>query len=429
MTRSLTHTRSASLTAPVPAERVETVIVGGGQAGLAMSYCLRQRGHEHVILERGRVAERWRSERWDSLCFQGPNWNMRLPGFAYSAEDPDGFAPRDEVVRFIEQYASNIGAPIRCGVTATAFRQKPGPTRLLIESTAGRFEARNVVIATGPFQTPASAPVLCRKALQLHSSQYRNPDLLPPGAVLIVGSGNSGCQIAEELCSAGRRVYLSVSSHQRTPRRYRGKDCIWWNLALGDADTTTDQRVKAQPSRLMTGVGGGHDVDLRRLAADGVVLLGRVRGGQDGKLALAPDLGANLARGDASLIALLRRCDEHVVRNGLDFPAPDPPQESRPEPAEAVDPILTLDLAAAGISAIIWANGFRYDFNWIDLPTFRDCAEPSHRVPSHKRGVTSVPGVYFLGLPWLHKWKSAFLFGVGEEAEYLAAQIAGETPT
>jgi len=215
-----------------------------------------------------------------------------------------------------------------------------------------------------------------------------------------------------------------VSPHQRTPRRYRGKDCIWWNLALGDADTTVDQRADAQPSRLMTGVGGGHDVDLRRLAVNGVVLLGRVLGGRDGRLALAPDLGANLARGDASLIALMRRCDVYVVRNGLDFPASDTPAETLPDPAEVADPILTLDLAAAGISTIIWANGFQYDFSWIDLPIFGNCIDPSNRVPSHKRGVTCVPGVYFLGLPWLHKWKSAFLFGVGEDAEYLATQIA-----
>ena len=411
----------------MPTEQIETVIVGGGQAGLAMSYYLGQLGREHVVLERRRVAERWRSERWDSLCFQAPNWNMRLPGFAHHLADPDAFSTRDDVVRYIEGYASAIGAPMRCGVAATALRQKQGSARLVIETAVGCFEAKNVVIATGPFQVPAASPLQCCRALQLHSSQYRNPELLPLGAVLIVGAGNSGCQIAEELCSANRRVYLSVSGHQRTPRRYRGKDCIWWNLALGDADTTVDQRVDAQPSRLMTGVGGGHDVDLRRLAAEGVVLLGRVLGGRNGRLALAPDLGENLARGDASLIALMRRCDEHVARSGLDFPAPDTSAETMPDPKEVADPILTLDLSAAGISTIIWANGFRYDFSWIDLPIFGNCTEPSNRVPSHKRGITCVPGVYFLGLPWLHKWKSAFLFGVGEDAEYLAAQIARDS--
>ena len=410
---------------PMLTEQIETVVVGGGQAGLAMSYYLGQLGREHLVLERRRVAERWRSERWDSLCFQAPNWNMRLPGFAHRAADPDAFAPRDDVVRYIEGYASAIAAPLRCGVAATALRPKPGSTRLVIETAIGRYEAKNVVIATGPFQLPAASPLPCCNVLQLHSSQYRNPELLPPGAVLIVGAGNSGCQIAEDLCTANRRVYLSVSGHQRTPRRYRGKDCIWWNLALGDADRTVEQRVSAQPSRLMTGVGGGHDVDLRRLAAEGVVLLGRVLGGRDGRLALAPDLGENLVRGDASLVALTRRCDEHVVRNRFDFPPPDPCTEILPDPKEAADPTLTLDLAAQGISTIIWANGFRCDFSWIDLPVFGTAA--SNRVPRHKRGITCVPGVYFLGLPWLHKWKSAFLFGVGEDAEHLAAQIARDS--
>ncbi len=404
-------------------ERIETVIVGGGQAGLAMSHHLGRLGREHVILERRRVAERWRSERWDSLCFQAPNWNMRLPGMDRDGADPDAFSTRDEVVAFLERYAGSIDAPIRCGVTAKRLRQKSGSSRLLVESSAGCFDTRNVVIATGPFQVPAANPVLCRKTLHLHSSQYRNPELLPPGAVLVVGAGNSGCQIAEDLRSADRRVYLSVSRHQRTPRRYRGKDCIWWNLALGDADRTLEQRVSVQPSRLMTGVGGGYDLDLRRLAADGVVLLGRLLGGADGKITLAPDLCANLAQGDASLLALLRRCDDYIDRNGLDFAASDMPA-ALPDPREVCDPILTLDLNAAGISTIIWANGFRYDFDWIELPIFADCTTSSGRVPRHARGVTSVPGAYFLGLPWLHKWKSAFLFGVGEDAEYLAGHIA-----
>jgi putative flavoprotein involved in K+ transport len=407
----------------VPTESIETVIIGGGQAGLAISYFLLQLGREHVILERGRVAERWRSERWDSLCFQAPNWNIRLPGFTYRSSDTDAFAPRDDVVSFVEDYASDIGAPIRCGVTVVALRQKSGSTQFVVETTTGRIETKNVVIATGPYQRPSPPAIVSRNSLQLHSSQYRNPSLLPPGAVLVVGSGNSGCQIAEELCSAGRRVFLSVSRHQRTPRRYRGKDCIWWNLALGDADTTVDQRTDAPPSRLMTGVGGGHDVDLRRLAANGIVLLGRLLGGENGKLAFASDLGENLARGDASLVALLQRCDAHIVRSKLDLPLPDEPLEAMPDPKELNDPVLTLDLASENISSVISANGYRYDFSWVDLPIFGNDKSPSVRVPCHKRGVTRVNGAYFLGLPWLHKWKSAFLFGVGEDAEHLAMQI------
>lgn len=406
-------------------EKIETVIVGGGQAGLAMSYHLGGLGREHVVLERGRVAERWRSERWDSLHFQAPNWNMRLPGRAFAADDPDAFAPHDAVARFLEGYADFVRAPVRRGVAATALRRKSGSGPLHVETSSGPIEAKNVVIATGPFQAPAPTLALGAAALELHSTRYRNPEQLPPGAALVIGSGNSGCQIAEELRGAGRRVYLSVSGHERAPRRYRTKDCIWWYEATGLADETIAQWGGKRLSRLMTGVGGGHDMDLRRLAADGVVLLGRVLGGENGRLAIAPDLHDNLMRGDASLSEFTRRCDEHVTRSGMNLPPSEDPGEKLPEPREVTDPIRELDLANAGVSTIIWANGSRFDFDWIDLPIFANGSVPFRR-PVHTRGVTSVPGVYFLGLPWLHKWKSAFLFGVGEDAEHLASYIAGD---
>jgi putative flavoprotein involved in K+ transport len=405
-------------------EQIETVIIGGGQAGLAMSYYLGQLGREHVVLERHRVAERWRNERWDSLTFQSPNWNIQLPGFAFEDSDPDAFASRDEVLRFIERYAAFIRAPLRCGLAATALRQTPDSKRLIVETQPVLFEAKNVVIATGPFQIPAAPLPIGSTVLRLHSSQYRNPQLLPPGAVLVIGSGNSGAQIAEELCSAGRRVYLSVSRHRRTPRRYRGKDYIWWYMALGEADVTVDRRQDDQPPRLITGVGGGHDVDLRRLAADGVVLLGRVRGEQGGRIAFANDLGEHLARGDASFNDFIQQADHYAAQKGLDLPPPDEYAEVLYAPKEVVEPVLTLDPAAANITTIIWANGFQYDFNWIDLPIFVDEIQPSWRVPVHKRGIAKVPGVYFLGLPWLYKLKSSFLWGVGEDAEYLAEHIA-----
>ena len=407
-------------------EQIETVIIGGGQGGLAMSYHLGRLGREHVILERARVAERWRSERWDSLAFQSPNWNLCLPGFSYQGADPDAFASRDQVLRFIESYAALIRAPLRCGLAATALRQKPGSTRLMVETPSGLFEARNVVIATGPFQLPADRLPIGSTALHLHSSRYRNPQMLPPGAVLVIGSGNSGAQIAEELCAAGRRVYLSVSRHRRIPRRYRGKDYNWWYLEFGEGDTTVDQRQAMQPARLLTGVRGGHDIDLRRLAADGVVLLGRVLGERDGRLHIAADLGENLARGDASFVDFIQQADAHAARKGLDLPASDAGVGILCRPARLADPALTLDLASAEISTIIWSNGFRYDFDWIDLPIFANGTPSPGRVPVHQRGITSVPGVYFLGLPWLHKLKSAFLHGVGEDAEYLAAAIAGD---
>jgi putative flavoprotein involved in K+ transport len=404
-------------------EQIETVIVGGGQAGLAMSYHLGQLGGEHVILERHRVAERWQSERWDSLAFQSPNWNVCLPGLALSAADPDAFASRDEVFRFIERYAAFIRAPLRCGLPATSLRRTPDGRRLIVETPAASFAAKNVVVATGPFQLPAATLPIGGKAHHLHSSRYRNPQSLPPGAVLVIGSGNSGVQIAEELCLAGRRVFLSVSRHRRIPRRYRGKDYTWWYLASSEGNTTVEQQREELPPRLLTGVGRGHDLNLRQLAADGVVLLGRVLGGRDGKLTIARDLAENLALGDASFTDFTRQADEYAARKGLDLPPSDAGEEGLRHAAEITDPVLTLDVAAAGISTIIWANGFRYDFDWIDLPVFANETSSSRRVPVHKRGITAMPGVYFLGLPWLHKLKSAFLNGVGEDAQHLAQHI------
>jgi putative flavoprotein involved in K+ transport len=407
-------------------EQIETVVIGGGQAGLAMSYYLGQLGCEHVVLERHRVAERWQSERWHSLAFQSPNWNLRLPGFAFEAADPDAFAPRDEVFRFIESYARFIRAPLRCGSAATSLRRAPGAGRLIAETEAGLIEAKNIVIATGPFQLPADRLSIGGTVLHLHSSQYRSPQALPPGAILVIGSGNSGAQIAEEICLAGRQVMLSVSRHRRIPRRYRGKDYIWWYDAFGEGDTTIGQQGDPLPPRLLTGVGGGHDLDLRRLAADGTALLGRVLGGRDGHLAIATDLEENLARADAAFVDFTRQADAYVARNGLELPASDSSADLLRNPQDVTDPVRTLDLASAGISTIIWANGFRYDFGWIDLPIFADATHPSRRIPQHKLGVTALPGVYFLGLPWLSKLKSAFLNGVGDDAEYLAEQIASE---
>jgi putative flavoprotein involved in K+ transport len=409
-------------------EQIETLIIGGGQAGLAMSYHLNRLGREHIVLERQRIAERWRSQRWDSLTFQSPNWNIQLPGFALGSGNPGAFASRDEIIRFIESYAAVIRAPLRCGVAVTNLRQEPGSMRLIIETPTGLIEAKNVVIATGPYQVPVRPLPIARGVLHVHSSHYRNPQSLPPGAILVIGTGNSGCQIAEELCHEGRRVYLSVSKHRRAPRRYRGKDYVWWQRELDEVDQTVEQRQAEQPARLITGVSGGHDVDLRRLAMDGVVLLGRVLEGEDHRLVIAEDLRENLARGDASFAAFTRHADAHPASNRFDLPRSDERQEVVADPKEVVEPILSIDVTLSGISTIIWANGFRYNFDWINLPIFAGGGNASSRVPVHKRGITTVPGVYFLGLPWLHKYKSALLHGVGEDAEHLAKHIAGFAP-
>lgn len=409
----------------MPTEQIETVVIGAGQAGLAMSHHLSARGAEHLVLERGQVAERWRSERWDSLCFQSPNWNMNLPGWSRMAADPqadpDAFSPLREVTHYIERYAAKIRAPIRTRCAALSLRRRPGSRRLHVQTDVTLYEANNVVVATGPYQVPRSTLPLGRSVLELHATQYRNPLQLPPGAVLVVGAGNSGVQIAEELCRAERRVFLSVSSHERILRRYRGKDCIWWLIATGSTDATLREWKGARLSRLMTGVDGGHDIDLRRLAAEGVVLVGRVMAADSGRLAIADDLNSSLAHGDESLKAFNRRCDEVVRNQELDLPPADPPDPPWPDPPELQAPIRTLDLAGEGINSVIWANGALTDFRWIDLPVFGD--PPRSRMPLHERGATSEPGLYFLGLPWLHKWKSAFLFGADEDAAYLAEHI------
>jgi putative flavoprotein involved in K+ transport len=404
------------------AENVETAIIGGGHAGLTISYYLSQARREHVILERARVGERWRSERWDSFCFQFPNWTIELPGYKYQCDDPEAFAPGREVVRFIEDYARFIEAPTRCGIEVTSLERAADSSRYLLTTNNGAIEAANVVIATGPYQLPVIPAMRARipnSIFQLHSNAYRNPAQLPPGAVVVVGSGASGCQIADDLNQSGREVYLSVGRHSRRPRRYRGKDFAYWGPVLG----TTEQIVDTVPVHLrkgseilLTGANGGYDVDLRAMAARGIVLLGHLQGVNDGELILAEDLEQNVVRGDGLLENFKKAVDDYVTKNGLDFPVE---QESGAKPNIPMS-ISCLNLKDVGVGAIVWASGFRCNFDWVKLPIFDEAGEPVHR-----RGVTQFSGIYFLGLRWLYKRKSAFLLRASgaEDAAYLAEQI------
>ena len=399
----------------------ETVIVGAGQAGLALSYHLGQRGREHLLLERDRIGERWRSQRWDSLCFQFPNWMLRLPGFAYDGDFPDGFASRNEVVAFLEDYAAFIEAPVRSGVCVEQVRAGVGSGRFVVETDRGQIRAANVVISTGPYQIPNIRSVLVAavgEVFQLHSSQYRNSEALPPGAVLVVGSGASGCQIAEDLVGAGRRVWLACGEHRPVPRRYRGQDFGFWQYVTGEFDRTVENSPVDRATPLLTGVNGGRDLNLRDLAHRGVTLLGRMLGGAGGVLDLATDLPSILARADARFDEFVQCADDHVARQGLDFPPDTVRRSGRLQPLP--DSPTRLNLRETGVSAVIWATGYGHDFGWVQLPVFADAA---HRSPKHRRGVSDVPGLYFLGLPWLWKRQSTLLAGVGEDAEHLARHI------
>jgi putative flavoprotein involved in K+ transport len=407
-------------------EQIETVIIGGGHAGLTMSYYLSQLGREHLILERGRVAERWSSERWDSFCFQFPNWTIDLPGFKYHCDDPDAFAPGREVVRFVQDYATFIKAPVRCGVEVTSLELPSDRERYLLTTNSGTIEAANVVIATGPYQRaaiPTMSSDIPKNIFQVHSSAYRNPNQLPPGSVLVVGSGASGCQIADDLQQSGRQVYLSVGRHSRTPRRYRGKDFAYWGAALKRPEQIVDTvpvNLRKGAEVLLTGANGGYDVDLRSMAARGMVLLSHSQGIKAGDLILADDLEQHLAKGDESFASFKKSVDEYVTRNGLDVAEV---QESEVSPnisQEISTPVSHLNFKDAGVGAIVWASGFRYEFEFVKLPIFAEDGEPVHR-----RGVTQMPGIYFLGLRWLYKRKSAFLLRASgaEDAAYLAEQI------
>lgn len=408
------------MTAPDTPEQIETLIIGGGQAGLAMSEQLTQHGRPHLVIERARIAERWRSERWDGLCSLGPNWATRVGGFAYAGNDPDGFACRDEIVDFMQAYAEHIAAPVRCGVEVTALHHADGGRRYRAETARGPIEADNVVVATGPFQRPV-IPAAFNGTLpvaSLHASAYRNPAQIAAGGVLVVGAGASAAQIADELMRAGRRVHLSLGRHTRLPRRYRGRDQVWWRMAMGLWDEMVAGRSPPPGSLAITGAYGGATIDYRAFAARGAVLLGHAQGISDGVMRFAPDLAETLAAGDATLRAFIAAADTHAVRAGLDLP-PDPDAAAtRPDPPYVTSPIRAIDLRAEGIGTVIWGTGYALDFGWIDLPVFDGQGQPRHRM-----GITDLPGLYFLGLTWQSRRNSAFFNGVGADAAHLAEDI------
>ena len=397
------------------------MVVGGGQAGLAMSYLLQERGRQHIVLERNRVAERWQSERWNSLAFQFPNWAIRLPGFEYKGEEPDAFAHYTEIAKLLEDYARLIEAPIESNTEVKSLSKDPDTDTFIVNTTKGVLTSSNVVVATGPFQKPLLPGFASRcpsNVFQVHASQYRGPTELPKGAVLVVGSGASGCQIAEELYQNGRTVCLCVSRHRRAPRRYRGKDLTWWLLGMGRMDTRIDSFPdrKIPPSIVITGVDGGHDINIRHFGNDGVIVLGGLLGIDGNRLSFRDNAEEILAFSDNAFRDFGRAADQYAMKigSGLSEEGLEIPQ------FEPVRSTPSLDLRDASITSIIWSTGHMFDFDWIQVPVFND-----RGAPIQERGVTACPGLYFLGLHWMHTFKSGVLFGVGEDASYIAERIPG----
>ena len=401
-------------------EKVNTLVVGAGQAGVAMSEHLTRASIPHLVLERGRIAERWRSERWDSLVANGPVWHDRFPGMEFDEFDPDAFAPKEKVADYFVGYAESFNAPIRCGVEVKSVTRLDGREGFRVETSEGAIEAANVVAATGPFQKPTYPQIVPAEAdvLQMHSNSYRNPGQLPEGAVLVVGAGSSGVQIADELRASGRTVYLSVGAHDRPPRAYRGRDYCWWLGVLGKWDAPAPKPGTEHIAIAVSGADGGKTIDFRRLAGEGMNLVGLTAGYENGILRFAPDLGDNIRRGDANYLSVLREADAYADRNGLDLPPEPEAHEIGPDPECMTNPILELDLKKAGITTILWATGYALDFGWLKVDAFDENGRPKHQ-----RGVSAERGIYFLGLPWLSRRGSSFIWGVWHDARFIADQI------
>ena len=403
------------------------IVVGGGQAGLSASYHLQQQGIEHLVLEKHSLTHTWRNQRWDAFSLVTPNWQCALPGYRYSQEhggtDPHGFMKKDQINAYLEGFVKAVNAPVREGVAVKRVVPRAAGG-FEVHTSQGEFTADQVICASGGYHTPI-IPRLAERLpagiTQLHSEQYRNPQALPEGNVLVVGSGQSGAQIAEDLHLAGRKVFLAVGDAPRCARFYRGKDVVDWLAEMGYYDIGVDthplrEGVRDNTNHYVTGRDGGRDIDLRAFAAQGMELFGRLEGLSDGVLQFSDNLSASLASADAVYNRINGSIDKYIAEQGLDAPAGEryvpvwTPQQERAQ----------LDLAEQGITSIIWCIGFTPDFTWVEAPVFNGRGHPGHQ-----RGVTAQPGLYFLGLPWLYTWGSGRFSGVARDAEYVVGHIAG----
>lgn len=406
------------------AEHHDVVIVGGGQAGLSMSWYLTQAGIDHVILERDGVASDWLRRRWDNFTLVTPNWQCQLPGYPYSGPDPDGFMRRNEVYEFVSNYAKSFDAPVRVGVDVQELSSLPGGG-YRIASTDGIMTADQVVIATGGYHRPVMPAVAQRLESvvhQIHSADYRSAEELPPGEVLVVGSGQSGAQIAEDLHLAGRKVHLAVGSAPRVARFYRGRDCIAWLSDMGTYDVPVEKQPggltkREKTNHYVTGRDGGRDIDLRRFATEGMKLYGRLSSVQPEELSFATTLKASLDGADSVAESIKDLIDAYIAEAKIEAPL-----EERYVPVwipTEADQVTSLNLEAAGITSVVWSVGFQSDYEWVKVGVFDGAGHPLH-----SRGVTDAPGLYFLGLPWLHTWGSGRFAGIARDAAYLAQSMS-----
>lgn len=420
----------------VPA-RVAAVVIGAGHAGISTSYYLKSHDVEHVVLERGRIGETWRSRRWDSFTLVTPNWMNRLPDFHYDGDDPDGFMLRVDVVDYMERFVERNALPVRTGVNVESVEHAPDGTTFLVRTDAETIRANAVVVAPGSFQSermPDWSRNIPEEILQIGATSYRNPGALPSGAVLVIGSGQTGCQIAEELAAAGRKVFLSVGSAGRSPRRYRGRDSAWWLTRVDPwtpamqpprlhlpVEALPDPAYRFGPNPHATGKDGGHTINLHRFARDGMTLTGKLVGASDGVLHFGDNLHASLTKADQFATEMFAGIDRYIAEQGLEAP---PPDESNTDEYYGLDgfeqdPPSQLDALAEGISTVIWAGGFTHDFGWVHPAPLDQFA-----YPVHERGVTAVPGLYFAGLHFMTNASSDLFYGVAEDSAHVASHLA-----
>jgi putative flavoprotein involved in K+ transport len=403
--------------------RTDVLVIGAGHAGLAMSRCLAERSIDHVVLERGEVANSWKTERWDSLRLLTPNWQSRLPGYGYAGDDPHGYRTMPETVAFLERYAQAIAAPVRTRTAVTSVRRTQ--EGYAVQTTQGAWRSRAVVLASGACNLPnipSLAAALPAGVASLTAHQYRNPRQLAQGDVLVVGASATGVQLAEEIQGSGRQVTLAVGEHIRMPRRYRGRDIQWWMDAAGILDLRNDEvddlgRARDVPSLQLTGNAHGRTLDLNALAAIGVRLAGRLAGLRDGTALFSGSLANQAALSDLKMNRLLDAVDAWAAAQGLDGEVP-PPERFEPTRIEAGPPI-SLDLARSGIRTVLWATGFRPDYSWLEVPVF----DRKGRI-RHHGGIADAPGLYVIGLPFLRRRKSALIDGAGDDARELSAHLA-----